>query len=174
MEMEQMMAYLMAEIRTNREEMRAGQELLKEDMLAKIDANQKKMEGRIHANNEKFEVLRGSLVSRMDIHQARTVSTQEEMKAKMDIHQEKVETTIHSVRSQLEEIIKYRVEDVLSCVDQRTQGLRKELREKTEETRVDVRRYANKEPPGSHNEHQGALSGRALHHVSGRGTDNTG
>jgi hypothetical protein len=38
------------------------------------------------ANNEKFEVLQGTFVSRMDIHQARTVSTQEEIKTKMGIH----------------------------------------------------------------------------------------
>jgi hypothetical protein len=39
---------------------------------AKIDANQGKMEAEIEANNEKFEALRGTLLSQMDIHQART------------------------------------------------------------------------------------------------------
>jgi hypothetical protein len=43
-------------------------------MDAKIDVNQEKTKARIYANNEKFEVLRGTLVSRMDIHQARTES----------------------------------------------------------------------------------------------------
>jgi hypothetical protein len=47
-----------------KEEMRADQELLKEEMLAM-------MEARIEANNEKFEVLQDSLVSRMDVHHAR-------------------------------------------------------------------------------------------------------
>jgi hypothetical protein len=136
METEQMMARLLAEIGTNREEMRAGQGLLKEEMLAKIDANQEKMEARINANNEKFDILRGSLVSRLNIHPARTVSTQEETKAKMDIHQEKVEATIHSIRSELEETIKHRVEDVLSCVAQKTQILGKELNENIDETQV--------------------------------------
>jgi hypothetical protein len=75
-------------------EIRAGQELLKEEILAKmetyeqkmdanIDANQEKMVARIDANNEKFEVLRGTLASWMHIDQARTVSSQEEIKAKM-------------------------------------------------------------------------------------------
>jgi hypothetical protein len=44
-------------------------------------------------------------VSRMGIHQARTVSTHEEMKAKMDIHQEKMEAAIHSLRSELEDVL---------------------------------------------------------------------
>jgi hypothetical protein len=52
----------------------------------------------------------------MDIHQARTVSTQEEMKAKMDINQEKMEAAIHSIQSQ--ETIKHWVEDVLLCANQ--------------------------------------------------------
>jgi hypothetical protein len=109
MEMEQMMERLLAEIRTNLEEMRVCQELLKEETLAKIDANQKKMKTRINVNNEKFEVLRGNLVSRMDIHPARRVLTQEETKVRMDTHQEKVKATIHSIRSDLEETIKHRV-----------------------------------------------------------------
>jgi hypothetical protein len=66
------------------------------------------------------------------------MSTQEEMKAKMDIHQEKMEAAIHSIRSELEETIKHSVEDVLLCVDQETQSLRKELTEKTDETQVDL------------------------------------
>jgi hypothetical protein len=66
------------------------------------------------------------------------MSTQEEMKAKMDIHQEKVEAAMHSIRSELEETIKHRVEDVLSYVDQKTQGLRKDLSEKIDETELDL------------------------------------
>jgi hypothetical protein len=74
----------------------------------------------------------------MDIHQARTVSSQEELKAKMDIHQEKMEAATQSNRSKLEETIKHRVEDDLSCVDQKKQGLHKELTEKIVETQVDL------------------------------------
>jgi hypothetical protein len=46
----------------------------------KIEANQEKMDAFqevMRTNSEKFEVLRGTLISRMDIHQARTESTQE-------------------------------------------------------------------------------------------------
>jgi hypothetical protein len=82
-----------------------------------------RLEARIDADNEKFEVLQGAPISQMDIHQTRTMSIQEEMKAKMDVHQEKVEATIHSIRSELEETITHRVEDVPSCVNQKMQGL---------------------------------------------------
>jgi ElaB/YqjD/DUF883 family membrane-anchored ribosome-binding protein len=47
-------------------------------------------------------------------------------------------TAIHSIRSELVETIKYRVEEVLSRADQKKQGLRKEMTEKTDETQVDV------------------------------------
>jgi hypothetical protein len=74
----------------------------------------------------------------MDIHQAGSVSTQEEMKAEMDIHQEKMEAAIHSIRSELEETTKHRVEDILLCVGQKTQDLCKEFIEKIDETQVDL------------------------------------
>jgi hypothetical protein len=73
--------------------MRVSQELKKERMDAKIAAIHEKVEARLDVNNEKFDVLRGTLVSQMDIHQARILSNQEEMKAKMD------KATIHLIRS---------------------------------------------------------------------------
>jgi hypothetical protein len=42
------------------------------------------------------------------------------------------------MRSELEETIKQRVEDVLLYVDQKTQGLRNKLTEKIEETQLDL------------------------------------
>jgi hypothetical protein len=74
----------------------------------------------------------------MDIHKDRTESTKEEMKAKMSIYQEKMEAAIHSIQSKSEEAMKHRGEDVLACVDQRTQALRKERIEKIDGTQVDV------------------------------------
>jgi hypothetical protein len=47
-----------------------------------------KLDAKTNANNEKFEALRVTLISRMDNHQARIGSTQGEIKAKMDIHKE--------------------------------------------------------------------------------------
>jgi hypothetical protein len=55
----------------------------------------------------------------------------------MKAHQEKMEDTVRCIRFELEETVKHRVEDVLANVDQRMQGLRKELNEKIDETRAD-------------------------------------
>jgi hypothetical protein len=41
-----------------------------------------RMPSDIEANNETFEALRGTVISRMDVHQARTQAIQEEMEAK--------------------------------------------------------------------------------------------
>jgi hypothetical protein len=112
------------------EKMDANTDANQEKKDARIDANQEKMEDRLDANNDKFGVLWGTLISRMDIHQSRTLSTQEEMKAKMDIHQEKMEAAIHSICSELD-IIKHRMEDVLLCRP-------KELTKKFDETQVDL------------------------------------
>jgi hypothetical protein len=59
------------------------------------------LEARIYTNSEKFEVLGDTLISHLDIHQARTEAVQEEMKAKMDILQEKMEAAIHSIQSRV-------------------------------------------------------------------------
>jgi hypothetical protein len=64
MEMKQMMASLLAKIRTNQEQ---------------IKSIQVEMKAEIRANNEKFEVLEGTLVSQMDNHQARTKAMQEKL-----------------------------------------------------------------------------------------------
>jgi hypothetical protein len=89
----------------------------------------------------------------MDIHQARTMSTQEDIKAKMDIHQEKMEAAMQSIRSELEETIKYQVEDVLLCVDQKTQGLHKGLRRLK-----NTGELTGYKEPGNQNKPKGALS----------------
>jgi hypothetical protein len=77
MEVEQMMPCLLAEVRTNREEM-------KEDITARLEAmiqnSQEQMEARIGVNNEKFEVLRRTLVSCIDIHRARTEALEEKIR----------------------------------------------------------------------------------------------
>jgi hypothetical protein len=57
-----------------------------EKVGAKIDASQEKMEAKIETNNEKCEALRGTLLSWMDIYQARTEAIEEKIIAKMDAH----------------------------------------------------------------------------------------
>jgi molecular chaperone GrpE (heat shock protein) len=49
-----------------------------------------------------------------------------------------MEVAINSMRSKLENTIKHRMEDVLSYVDQKTQGLSKELIEKIDKIQVDL------------------------------------
>jgi hypothetical protein len=82
MEMEQMMACLLAEISTNREEMRANQQLLKEEMLAKMEAkaydNLKKIKESIKTNQAT----------------ARLRQIKVEMMAKMDSQLEKMEACL--------------------------------------------------------------------------------
>jgi hypothetical protein len=73
----------------------------------------------------------------MDIHQARTESIQEQMKAKIAIHQANMKSVIYSIRPKLE-TIKHWVQEVLLSVNQKKQGLCKELIEKTDETQVDL------------------------------------
>jgi tRNA(Phe) wybutosine-synthesizing methylase Tyw3 len=80
METEQMMAQLLAEIRTGQKHMQemtdANQAKIKAEMMARLEAkagvNQEKMKAKmaslisqIENNNEKFEVLRDTLVSWM-------------------------------------------------------------------------------------------------------------
>lgn len=55
------------------EEMRAGQELLKEEIMTRLEAKI----GDNHANNNKFQILRSILLSRIDIDQACTEAMQE-------------------------------------------------------------------------------------------------
>jgi hypothetical protein len=49
---------------------------------------QERMEAKIEDNGEKFEVLRGTLVFWMDIHQARAEANQERLEAKVEANLE--------------------------------------------------------------------------------------
>jgi predicted nuclease with TOPRIM domain len=89
-----------------------------EHLLAKMDANQAEMKAMQHkmgTNETKADT---------DRKEIKNIETNQ---AKMDIHQEKMEATIHSIWPALEETNRHRVEDVLLCVNQKTQGLYKEL-----------------------------------------------
>jgi hypothetical protein len=66
--------------------MRAGQELLKEEMPAKVEAKTDDN----HAYNKKFQVLRSILISRVYIHQAWTEAMQENLAEKPKIHHERL------------------------------------------------------------------------------------
>lgn len=96
-------------------------EQMTECLLAEIRTNKAKRE----ADNKKVEVLQGILGAWLDIHQARPESNQEETKAKVNIHEEKMEATIHSILYELDATIKHQVEDVLLCIDLKTQASRR-------------------------------------------------
>jgi hypothetical protein len=96
-----MMVKMKTEIKKKKNAGKAGSQDRSQDGLLKLEA----------------EVLRSTLVSRMDIHQTRIEFTQEETKVKMDIYQEKKEAAIHTIRCELDETVKNWVEDVQSYVD---------------------------------------------------------
>jgi hypothetical protein len=69
------------------------------EMKVEIRSSQERMEAKIEASNKHFEALRGTLFSRMDIHQAMTEAIQEEMKAKMNKNQEKMDAWLEEMKA---------------------------------------------------------------------------
>jgi hypothetical protein len=69
-----------AEIKTNQER-----------MTFKMDARLREMKAEIKANNEKFGVLRSTLVSGMDAHHAKTEVNNEELMVAMLVSREIIE-----------------------------------------------------------------------------------
>jgi hypothetical protein len=61
------------------------------EMLARMEANEERMDARIEAKNEKFEVLQGTLVSRTGAHHAKTQANHEELMAAMKASHERIE-----------------------------------------------------------------------------------
>jgi predicted nucleic acid-binding Zn-ribbon protein len=99
--------------------------------------NQERLATKLEANHEDMADLKtqiGCLASRIDVNQERVEVSHLEMKA----HQWKTEDTVRCIQFELEDTVKHRVEDVLANVDQRTQGLRKELNEKIGEKQADL------------------------------------
>jgi hypothetical protein len=64
--MEQMMARLLAEIRTNREELEAGREHLKEDIMAKLDAYHERVMARMYSQLEKMKAAENVFEERLN------------------------------------------------------------------------------------------------------------
>jgi hypothetical protein len=71
--MEQILERLLACQEQMTAKMKAQMESNQVEMMARLEA---KIEDKMDPHHEKFEDLRGTLVSRMDIHQSRTESTQ--------------------------------------------------------------------------------------------------
>jgi hypothetical protein len=149
-------------------------------MLAKLKTNQEEMK----ASQKGIKSKAGALVSRTDIHQARTEAIEKKMKAKKNINQEKMEAAIRSgqketnaaissVRAELEETIKNRMKNVLVSVDKQTQEFRMEIKE-TAACRVsnDVHRQVEREPQGRFNGHKEGPSQKVRPPDPGRDTSN--
>jgi hypothetical protein len=81
----ELMARLEAKIDANQEKVHAKIDANQERMDAKTDANLSEMKAEISANSEKFEFIQSTLIFQMDIHPARTLTTQAEMKATVDV-----------------------------------------------------------------------------------------
>jgi phosphate starvation-inducible protein PhoH len=64
------------------------------ELMARLEAE---MEAEIITNNENFEVIQSTPVSRMDTHRAWSLTVQAEVEAKMNIHQEMMEAAVHSI-----------------------------------------------------------------------------
>jgi hypothetical protein len=76
--------------------MNAIEERILAKMGAEMKTSQERMEARRDATNEMFEVLRGTLVSRMDIHLARTQAIEKEIIANMYAHQERMGACVNA------------------------------------------------------------------------------
>jgi hypothetical protein len=130
--------------KTDLEEIRAGQEEMA-SLVSPIEANQAKTD--LNLKEKKEEINSG----------------QAEMSSIVSAIAENMGASIHFIQTELEETIRHRMEDVLSCVDEKKQGLRNELAETNGPTdSKDILRCANKRLPGNHNRHKGALPNRAL------------
>jgi hypothetical protein len=77
-------------------------------LLAEMNAMEERMEAKIEANNEKFQVLQGTLVSWMDINQVRTGAMQaktdaslKEMKASQEYLTEEIEASKEEMKEEM-------------------------------------------------------------------------
>jgi hypothetical protein len=80
----------------NQEEMKANQAKTDADLRDMRDEITARLETEIETNNEKFEVLQNTFVSKMDIHLAQPEVVQEEIIVKMDTHQERMGASINA------------------------------------------------------------------------------
>jgi hypothetical protein len=87
-----MMERLLAKVREfnddrrneNQPRLQAKADVTLRETKVEIRTNQERMEVKTEANKGKSEALRATLLSQMDIHQARTEVIQEEMETKMN------------------------------------------------------------------------------------------
>jgi hypothetical protein len=113
MEMEQLMARLLAEIRTNQAKADASLREMRAEMLAKMETKQERLDARIEANNEKFEVLEGTFVSRMDADHGKTEVNHEELKAAVKASHERIEALMNVSLEKMKELASVEMKSVV-------------------------------------------------------------
>ncbi|XP_033609725.1 uncharacterized protein LOC117282787 [Cryptotermes secundus] len=143
MEMQQMMEMLVrmdADRKTDKDdmlkEMKADRRKDREDFLAKLDADRKTDKEEMKADRRKD---REDFLAKLDVNQKQT----EVMLTKLDAYQEKAEADrkadkeeikaeMRSMRSELDDNIQHRVENILAIVEHDKQTLRSEITEQIE------------------------------------------
>jgi hypothetical protein len=140
--MEQMLERLLANMDADKRELMAKIDADKQELMAKMDATQHKMEAKMDANleimKEQMKNMQDKSVDIQDemmIVKAESTLMMTEMETTIKSSQEETKTAINSIRSELEEKIKTRMEKALAAADQQTRDLRKELNEEIKGTR---------------------------------------
>jgi hypothetical protein len=89
-------------------------------------------------NQEKADSIHKEMIAKMNQKrmEANRKTGRKEMKQEIGASQEKMEVAIHSIRSELDETIQHRIENVMTQVNYKTQSLQKELRENLKKTQV--------------------------------------
>jgi hypothetical protein len=118
-------------------------ERMMEQLLAKIDviidSNTKAMQERLERRiGSLFSIMKSDRKTNRDEMKQETRAGQEHMQEMIRANHEKTEAAIHSMRLELEETIRYRIENVMTRVNQETQSLQKELTEKIDKRQVEL------------------------------------
>jgi hypothetical protein len=106
-------------------------------MSAEMNATEERMEAKIKADNEKFEVFQGTLVSRMDNHQAITDAIKKimdtkikEMKAGQEHPKEEIKARIEEMKEKSSQAeMKSTVSAIQEKMDTAIHSIRSELQE---------------------------------------------
>jgi DNA-binding GntR family transcriptional regulator len=118
----------------------------------RTDANLREIKAEIRPNNVKLEVIQGILFSRMDIHQARAQSTEEEINAKMDAKQETIDASQKRLEAKIDSHHE-KLRAIMRSDKEKMEDMMEAYLENTEATNLE----ANPEEIESESEHQEVL-----------------
>jgi hypothetical protein len=116
-------------------------ELLLDRMNASIEEHMQEMTARMEINQAKLEADRKAdqghmqnMLAKMDTNQEKVYAIHKEMMAKIDDNQKRMEAAVQSIRSERDETIQQRVENVMMRVIHETQSLQNNLQEDVQST----------------------------------------